>query len=143
MDRNLGNEIAAVYVMGAEELAERFAELYGFPPGQTSMVTIRNRIIYRLQEDRFGGVSDEDMEFLKGLIADDPLAHLVRKPVSRVTKTPGARYTRMWKGRRYEVVVRGADRFELDGKIYSSLSAAARSITGTRWNGKVFFGVKE
>ena len=44
--------------------------------------------------------------------------------------------------RKYEVVVRGENKFELDGVYYTSLSAVARAITGTRWNGKLFFGVK-
>ena len=52
------------------------------------------------------------------------------------------RIPRMWKGRKYEVVVRGENKFELDGVYYTSLSAVARAITGTRWNGKIFFGVK-
>jgi len=48
----------------------------------------------------------------------------------------------MWKGKKYEVVVLGDDKFEMSGEVYSSLSAVARAITGTRWNGKLFFGVK-
>ena len=142
MNKDMTEEITAVYDMGVEELQEKFEELYGFLPGQTSIVTIRNRIIYRIQENYLGGVSAEDMDFLKALVANDPLANLVRKPASKITKTVGARYSRMWKGKKYEVVVRGENKFELDGEYYTSLSAVARAITGTRWNGKVFFGVK-
>ena len=44
--------------------------------------------------------------------------------------------------RRYEAVVRDDGRYEYDGEIYSSLSAVAKAITGTHWNGRLFFGVK-
>lgn len=142
MANDLTNEIAAVYSMGITELNEKFEELYGFPPGQTNITTIRNRIIYRMQEVNYDGVSLEDRDFLKNLIINDPLAHLIRKPQSRITKTAGARYERVWKGKKYEVIVQGENKFEFNGVSYSSLSAIARTITGTRWNGKTFFGVK-
>lgn len=141
MDK-MSEEIATVYNMSIKELYAKFEELYGFPPGQTSIVTIRNRIIYRIQEIYLDGVDVEDRMFLQSLIVNDPMAHLIRKPTSRVSKTVGARYTRLWKGKKYEVVVLGEDKFEMSGKVYASLSAVARAITGTRWNGKLFFGVK-
>lgn len=142
MDKSMSREIADVYDMGVPELNAKFEELYGFPPGQTSIVTIRNRIIYRLQESYSDGVSIEDRDFLRNLIRHDPLANLVRKPNDGISKVAGAKYERIWKGKKYEVTVLGKNRFEFSGEIYTSLSAVARAITGTRWNGKVFFGVK-
>jgi hypothetical protein len=139
---DMATEIADVYNMGVNELFAKFEELYGFQPGNTSIVTIRNRIIYRIQETYLDGVALEDREFLKSIAARDPMANLVRKPQNKVSKVAGSRYERVWKGKKYEVTVLGKDRFEFDGEIYTSLSAVARAITGTRWNGKVFFGVK-
>jgi len=55
---------------------------------------------------------------------------------------PGTRFLRIWNDKRYEVIVR-EDGFEFEGKTYRSLSAVAREITGTRWNGKIFFGYKK
>ena len=95
-----------------------------------------------LEEANADGVSLEDREFLKSIAARDPLANLVRKPQDKVSKVAGARYERVWKGKKYEVTVLGEKRFEFAGEVYTSLSAVARAITGTRWNGKVFFGVK-
>ena len=46
------------------------------------------------------------------------------------------------KTQKYEVTALGNGKFEYDGTVYQSLSAIAREITGTRWNGKLFFGVK-
>ena len=67
MENKMTLEIADVYDMGTAELNAKFEELYGFPPGQTSIVTIRNRIIYRIQELHLDGVSLEDREFLKSI----------------------------------------------------------------------------
>ncbi len=53
----------------------------------------------------------------------------------------GTRLIRDWKGVEHQVTVRNAD-FEYQGRPYKSLSAVARTITGTRWNGLVFFGLK-
>lgn len=73
-----------------------------------------------------------------------------RKTVQALTKTadgavtlsPGTRLLREWQGRTYHVAV-VADGFEFDGKVWRSLSAIARSITGTSWSGPAFFGLKE
>lgn len=99
MENKMTLEIADVYDMGTAELNAKFEDLYGFPPGQTSIVTIRNRIIYRIQELHLDGVSLEDREFLKSIAARDPLANLVRKPQDKVSKVAGARYERVWKGK--------------------------------------------
>ncbi|MGN7614323.1 DUF2924 domain-containing protein [Magnetococcales bacterium HHB-1] len=67
--------------------------------------------------------------------------NILRK-VKVLKLTPGTRLKRVWKGNTYCVTV--LDRgFELNGVIFNSLSAAARHITGTRWNGKAFFGLKK
>jgi hypothetical protein len=63
-----------------------------------------------------------------------------RKP--NETILPGTRLVRIWKDRRYKVVAQ-AEGFEYDGWIFKSLSAVAREIAGTRWNGMVFFGLKK
>ena len=54
----------------------------------------------------------------------------------------GTRFEREWKGRRYEVITR-EDGFEFEGMPFKSLSAIARHITGTQWNGRVFFGLNK
>ena len=80
--------------------------------------------------------------FLLEQIADgDPQANL-RYGKNGVSHVCGTRYQRVWKGKKYEVTALGNGKFEYDGTVYQSLSAIAREITGTRWNGKLFFGVK-
>lgn len=55
---------------------------------------------------------------------------------------PGTRLIRNWNGTRYSILVQSAG-YEYKGKIYGSLSQIASEITGTRWNGWVFFGLKK
>ena len=59
----------------------------------------------------------------------------------RLALKPGTRLMREWRGRRYEVVVLD-DGFSWQGMHYRSLSAIARTITGTAWSGPLFFGLK-
>lgn len=140
--RLLNRQVKLVDKMNLAELKEKFTELYGFEPGQTNTVNLRKRIIYRFQELYFGELSADDKAFLERIAADDLLANLKRPGDPKVSKLKGTRYTRIWHGRKYEVTVLGDGTFSYDGKVFNSLSAVAREITGTRWNGKVFFGVK-
>ena len=129
-------------LMNQAELREKFNELFGFEPGQTNIVNLRRRLAYRIQELHFGGLSDNDKEILIRIADGDPMANLQNKAKGMISKLRGTRYQRVWKGKKYEVIVLGDGTFEYDGTVYQSLSAIAREITGTRWNGKLFFGVK-
>ncbi len=53
---------------------------------------------------------------------------------------PGTVLTRRYRGQAYHVVVRG-DGFEYDGQVFRSLSAIAKLITGSHWNGLLFFQI--
>jgi Protein of unknown function (DUF2924) len=55
----------------------------------------------------------------------------------------GTKLIRMWKGEPHEVTVLGARQYQYKGQPYPSLSAIAGKVTGTKWNGKVFFGIKK
>lgn len=55
---------------------------------------------------------------------------------------PGTQLIRSWKGKKYMVLVK-ADGFDFQGRLYTSLSQIANDITGTRWNGHLFFGLKK
>ena len=129
-------------LMNQAELREKFCDLFGFEPGQTNVVNLRHRLAYRIQELHFGGLSDNDKEILTRIADGDPMANLQNKTKGMISKLRGTRYQRVWKGKVYEVIVLGDGTFEYDGTVYQSLSAIAREITGTRWNGKLFFGVK-
>lgn len=128
--------------MNFSELKEKFCELFGFEAGQTNAVNLRRRLAYRIQELHFGGLSENDKEILSRIADGDPMANLKDKANSAISKLRGTRYQRVWKGQKYEVIVLEDGKFEYAGEVFNSLSAIARNITGTRWNGKLFFGVK-
>ena len=76
---------------------------------------------------------------LKGDVTFGSQHQLVAKDEAQVPIR--AKLIRVWRGQVYEVVTAG-DAFEMNGKSYRSLSAIAREITGVRWNGLTFFGVR-
>jgi hypothetical protein len=59
---------------------------------------------------------------------------------ARIQLKPGVRLSRTWKGKTYNVLVK-VDGFEYNGQHYSSLTQIANTITGSKWNGYVFFGL--
>ena len=137
----LRHQIEFVYSKNMEELREQFRELHGFDCGDTNVFGLRKRIIYRLQEIYYGGIEPVDMAVLDGIADKDPLANLRTITVRRRAKVRGTKLYRIWKGKQYEVMVGKDGKFIFDGEIYNSLSAVANKITGTKWNGKRFFGV--
>jgi hypothetical protein len=141
MTKTMEEQIYEVNHMGYQELIAKFEELYGFTPGNTNIQNLRARLIYRIQEVFLDGIAIEDRKYLEGLISSENLANF--KPKQRVKgAVAGTTYERLWKGQKHFVVNLGDGKFEYNNNIYSSLSAIAREITGTRWNGKIFFGVK-
>ena len=138
----LVRQLAAVNDKNMSGLTEKFEELYGFKPGKTTSRNMRKRIAYRLQEIYLGGLSERDTETLNAIADKDPLANLQCAGASKMTTREGTRFRRVWKGVEYEVIAMGDGGFEFQNATYRSLSAIARKITGTRWNGKLFFGVK-
>ena len=65
---------------------------------------------------------------------------LKKAATGSATLSPGTRLLREWQGQTYHVTV-VAGGFEFNGKVWRSLSAIARSITGTAWSGPAFFGL--
>nr|DAG83140.1 MAG TPA: Protein of unknown function (DUF2924) [Caudoviricetes sp.] len=139
----LKRQIDALQHKNMLEVREKFQELYGFDCGNTTVRNLRKRIAYRLQELYYGGVGETDLNILGDIADKDPLSNLKAAAARKITKLRGTKYYRVWKGKKYEVTVADGGQFVYEGEIYKSLSAVARKITGTRWNGKVFFGVKD
>jgi hypothetical protein len=109
------------------------------PPAMRKDLMLRI-IAYRLQEQEFGGLSDATRRRLRQLAnafeADATATVSTRLPIK-----PGTRLVRQWKERVHVVNVE-AKSYEYKGARYESLSEIARLITGTRWSGPLFFGLK-
>jgi hypothetical protein len=132
-------QVAALPKTPTPELKQMWRELFDREPPGFSRNYLISRLAYRIQELAYGGLTPATRAKLDALAdALDPKA--ARK---RVVNGPvvGTQLIREWRGVEYRVTVL-ADGFEWEGRRYKSLSAVARAITGTRWNGLTFFGVK-
>jgi len=108
------------------------------PPGLPE-----SRLAYRIQELAYGGLKLETIRRLERLGEELDGGDRKKRGIRADRDRPitGTRLLREWQGVE-QVVTVTADGFEWQGRPYKSLSAIARAITGTRWNGWVFFGLK-
>jgi hypothetical protein len=103
-------------------------------------------IAYRIQADHFGDLDHETRQLLDRTGAKEPgtamSARLVTFDQKRTQLTPGTVLVREWDRRSQRVMVM-SDGFAWNGQTYDSLSKVAFAITGTRWNGPRFFGLRD
>jgi hypothetical protein len=131
-------QIAALKAKSAVELRDMWRELFDREPPVLGRRYLENRIAYRIQELRLGGLSDRARRRLDALADQlEPKAARRRSPGRPIA---GTQLRREWKEIEHVVTVREHD-FEYDGRPYKSLSSVARAITKTRWNGWLFFGL--
>jgi hypothetical protein len=133
-------ELAALPGLPFESLKGRWQQLIGAPPpprlGRALMV---RAIAYRMQEQALGGLDAATRRQL-ARIADDLSAG--RAPAAPATPIkPGTRLLREWGGVMHEVIVLESS-VRYRGELWRSLSAVAREITGARWSGPRFFGLR-
>ena len=134
-------QLAALKAAPVADLKQQWRVLFNREPPLYNRRFLENRLAYRIQELAYGGLSEETLERLDAL-ADQLDGKKPRHRSSLDTRPiAGTRLIREWKGTEHCVTVRQQD-FEYQGRPYRSLSAVARHITGTRWNGLVFFGLK-
>jgi len=130
--------VAQLPAMDNKELRQHWRELIGREP---SLGMRRNHMIpilaYRAQEEVFGGLKESTLRILRKLALGNPSE---AQPIYR-PKT-GTRYVREHNGKLHEVTVLD-DGFEYEGESYRSLTEIAKAITGTKWSGPAFFGLKK
>lgn len=126
--------------LSPDELKTEWARRYGAPAPGLSADLLRLGIGYRLQEAKLGGVSRVTRSLLRQMAARTGEG-VEKRPMPRKL-TPGTRLVRDWHGVGHTVTVL-EDGFEYDGRHWKSLTAIARAITGTHWNGNRFFGLTE
>ena len=133
-------QLAVLKTAPIAELKARWRQLFETEPPPYNRRFLEHRLGYRIQELAYGGLRPETVERLDAL-ADEIGGKLSRR--RRIENKPisGTRLIREWKGVEHQVTVRD-ECFDYQGRPYKSLSAIARAITGTRWNGLVFFGLK-
>jgi len=137
----LVHEIAALGRATPTDLRERWRVLYRteLPPRISRELLIR-ALAYRIQERALGGLRPSTRRLL-AKVADDASA---RRPIELAPQPalkPGTVLLREWHGTQHQVIVR-EDGIVFQGKPYKSLSEVAYRITGTKWSGPRFFGLK-
>ena len=144
-------ELESLRALSRSELVARYVELHGKPPRQKNRPWLWRRCAWRIQEMRYGGLSQTAKSRLEELISqiDLPLPDRARTVSgalngnAKADEPPvGTVLTRTWKDREIRTTrVEGG--WEFDGEVFRSLSAVAKAVTKAKWNGKLFFGLTE
>lgn len=133
--------VAALKIKTPTELREIWRDLMGTEPPPFTRRYLETRLSYRIQELAYGGLKPETRKRLEELAekwdGDNSAKRRIRHDLKPIA---GTRLIREWQGEEYVVTVT-SDGYEWQGRPYQSLSAIARAITGTRWNGPVVFGL--
>ena len=134
--------LAALKTTPTPDLKAQWRELFGSEPPPFNRQYLVSRLAYRIQELTYGGLKPETIKRLEALGEQLDGGNIITRR-TRVDLKPiaGTRLIRDWQGVE-QIVTVTQDGFEWQGRPYQSLSAIARAITGTRWNGWVFFGLK-
>ena len=147
--RDLADQLIALKSMTVAELHERHREQFGVPTRSRNKQFLIKRIAWRMQEQAEGGLSPKAEAKARELAPEAPARHIRPRsappgPSERDPRlpSPGTVVTRRHKGADHHVTVL-VDGFEYRGREYQSLSAIALEITGTVWNGLLFFGLKK
>ncbi|TAN70557.1 MAG: DUF2924 domain-containing protein [Magnetospirillum sp.] len=134
-------QVAELPTLPTPRLKAMWRELTGTEPPPYNRTFLVKRLAYRIQELAFGGLSVKAERRLDDLVEE---LDGKKKPKAKDMTAPvaGTKLIREWQGVMHEVTAL-ADGFEWQGRRYQSLSAVARAITGTRWNGPLFFGLRK
>ena len=139
---NVLGRLAALQTLPTPDLKRQWRELFGAEPPPFNRPYLQSRLAYRIQELAFGGLKPETRARLEALGEQLDGGNVVLRRVRADSRPlPGTRLLREHAGVEHTVTVL-PDGFEWEGRPYRSLSAIARAITGTRWNGWAFFGLK-
>jgi hypothetical protein len=141
------NEIAHLRGLDLGGLRARWQSVFQRPaPAHLTRHLLFTVIAYRLQADRFGDLDHETKQVLDRTVAKEAgpamSARLASFDQKRTELTPGTVLVREWDRQSQRVMVM-ADGFAWNGQTYDSLSKVAFAITGTRWSGPRFFGLRD
>jgi hypothetical protein len=146
----ISEQIEALKTANVNELTEHFKRLFGQSTTPRNRSFLIRQLTYKIQELELGGVSLDVKDRIQKLIEFyDPINKIAIKTDSKNAgqshdarlPMPGSFITKTYKGKRLQVKVLESG-FEYESVHYQNLSAVAKAITGSHWNGFLFFGVK-
>lgn len=130
---DMQKELAALTTMSSAQLRERWVAVTGAVVPRISPSLLRLALAWEIQARAQGGLSRATRQNLDQL----------ERGLTRTTQArPGMRLVREWNGRVHVVTIGEDDVIHWNDREWRSLSEVARQITGTRWSGPAFFGLK-
>ncbi len=159
MVQNISAKIAELRQMSPAQLRDKYLEVFGEPSRSGNKDFLFKRVAWRIQSLAEGGLSERAKKRAAELARDADIRMTLPKP-PKVTDgaqvslkpapplgpqrlpIPGTVLTRQYRGQIIEVTVLPKG-FDWDGKVYRSLTAVAEAVTGSHWNGYLFFGIKD
>jgi len=131
---DLDTELTALAEMTLAQMRARWQEVSDKPVPRVRRTLLRLALAYELQAALHGGLSRR---------TEQRLAYLAGKNAAPDAPRPGMRLVREWNGVLHTVTIDADGLIHWQGKTWRSLSEVARAITGTRWSGPVFFGLRQ
>jgi hypothetical protein len=144
---SIGDEIAHLRGLDLKGLRSRWQSVFQRPaPAHLPRHLLFAIVAYRIQADRLSDLDHETMQVLDRTDSNETGAAMSARLVSfdqkRTELAPGTVLVREWDRHSQRVIVM-ADGFAWNGQTYDSLSKVAFAITGTKWNGPRFFGLRD
>lgn len=144
MKKNDSNQYIGSHLtnLSLQDLRQQWAQVWGLQPhSRIGRTTLLKSLEFKIWEQKTGGLTQEQKKRLKRL-----LTSYKRNPrcfdENVIGIKPGTRIIKIWKEKRHSVLV-VENGFEYEGKFYENLSRVAMAITGTKWSGWKFFGLKK
>jgi hypothetical protein len=140
MAQSLSDELAALATMSPAQLREKWQRVFREPSPPFTPDLLARGIAYRLQEKVHGGLPSATRREIERLEKQYARTGEIITEACATTKV-GTRLVRQWGGRQHHVLIL-EDGYSYQERRYSSLSEIARDITGARWSGPRFFGLR-
>ncbi len=138
---SLAGDLAGLPKLDRVALAAKWRIVYGAEqPSNISRVLMLRALAYRIQEQALSGLKPSMRRYLHKVAEDSNAGTRITLPV--VQEKPGTRLLREWHGVTHEVTVLESG-VQYQGNRYRSLSQVAQKITGAKWSGPLFFGLKK
>jgi hypothetical protein len=136
-DLDIIRQVLKLKTMSLNELRDLWYSLYKHDPISDTKMYMIPQLAYRIQELAYGGTDEATERKIQ------QVAHDISKGKKKSYKPLlGTKIVKEYRDKLHEIFV-VADGFSYNGRVYGSLSAVAQQITGTKWNGLVFFNVKK
>ncbi len=141
-EKSVAAQIAELPSLPLKALWVLWDKHFHIRPKKSNREYLESRIAYKIQEAAYGGLSEETRQRLVN-IGSRYSKIKQRNPTQDIYLAPGTVLMREWDSRPHQVTVTAEGNFEYAGSYFKSLSAVARHISGTRWSGPVFFGLRK